>query len=118
MQDLKREREQLKKNIEREKIKVAFWLAQVDEIKAKYDTAVEINKDLREENNKLRDLLRNADRFAPQTGFDVLFKDGSSIFMGFDKTHEGTAMFFNVHDASGRVIALFRKEGVLEIDED
>lgn len=112
LQNLKQERERLKNKIKREKIKIAFWLTRLDEANAKYDTAVTINKDLRKENNELRDLLRNVDGFVDQTGLYVLFKDGSSTFVNYGKEYEDTDALFNVFNASGYKIAEFYKDDV------
>lgn len=87
-------------------------MKKIDETNARYDTAVKTNKDLREENNGLRDLLRNADRFVDQTGLYVLFKDGSSTFVNYGKKYEYTDALFNVYDANGCKIAEFYKDDV------
>lgn len=114
LQDLKREREQLKKNIERQNGKTLFWIAQNDETNARYDAAVTINKDLRKENNELRNFLSNIDGFVDQTGLYVLLQDGSERLIkgGVRHAFDSINDMFYVMDKEDETIAGFESDFV------
>lgn len=114
LQGLKREREQLKKNIKRQNNKTLFWMAQNDETNARYDTAVTINKDLRKENNELRDFLSNIDGFVDQTGLYVLLQDGSEHLIkgGVRHAFDSINDMFYVMDKEDETIAGFESDFV------